>query len=143
MAQSQRNQPKLGIIILVIISLVIITSVIIYIFSVMSRNEKIAVEVAFAPSYATIEVGDKKLKNNATNYLKSGKYQVRIYAPDFESIFTEFEVNENARTFCGALNPATQRGYDLMRGELAPEFEAIQALPEPKINFPAFDGPQN
>lgn len=134
--RTQFHNHKFGVITLVIISLVIITSVIIYAVSIIDREGKVAINIAFAPSYATIELNGHKLKNNSINYLTAGEYQVRIYAPDFESIFSELEVNENTQIFYGALSPATQGGYDLMKGDLAPEFQKIQNLPEGKVNFP-------
>lgn len=123
--QSKRTVVKVGVIIAVIITLVIICYAV---FAFFFHMGKVKVEVIYAPHYAEVELNGKKVKNPSTHYLEPGEYEVKVWAPEFEEFSTKVQVDENTKYIYGSLNPATAKGEELSNDTLLDQFLEIEGI---------------
>lgn len=77
---------------LVILLLVIIGIIAIYINSLRYSS---TIDILVAPSFATVEVNDKVIKNNSKIKFEPGNYTIKISANDFISQELSIELKEN------------------------------------------------
>lgn len=93
----------------------------------ISRNGKIAVTIKYAPYSAEVTLDNEKLKNNAINYIKPGKYQLKISRQDFTTQEETVTIDETTEYLYGLLAPANERGEQISK-DRAQDFYEVQGI---------------
>lgn len=122
--QVKKRNTLIVIIIGSILFLAIITFAII---QLIGRIGKVSVNVSYAPFIAEVTANNVKLKNNTTNYLAPGEYQVTVSSPNFETLQETVTIKEDTTDIYGMLGPNTEEGqriYDKHQDD----FLEVQAL---------------
>lgn len=122
--QVKKRNTLIVIIIGSILFLAIITFAII---QLIGRIGKVSVNVSYAPFIAEVTANNVKLKNNATNYLAPGEYQVTVSSPNFETLQETVTIKEDTTDIYGMLGPNTEEGQRIY-DKYQDDFLEVQAL---------------
>lgn len=88
---------------------------------------KVKVQVTYAPFAAKVKIDDQNLRNNATNYIKPGKYNLTVELKDFKTITKEVEITESTTDLYGSLKPANEAGITYQKEHIK-EFQAVEGV---------------
>lgn len=122
--QVKKRNTLIVIIIGSILFLAIITFAII---QLIGRIGKVSVNVSYAPFIAEVTANNVKLKNNTTNYLAPGEYQVTVSSPNFETLQETVTIKEDTTDIYGMLGPNTEEGQRIY-DKYQDDFLEVQAL---------------
>lgn len=122
--QVKKRNTLIVIIIGSILFLAIITFAII---QLIDRIGKVSVNVSYAPFIAEVTANNVKLKNNTTNYLAPGEYQVTVSSPNFETLQETVTIKEDTTDIYGMLGPNTEEGQRIY-DKYQDDFLEVQAL---------------
>lgn len=122
--QVKKRNTLIVIIIGSILFLAIITFAII---QLIGRIGKVSVNVSYAPFIAEVTASNVKLKNNTTNYLAPGEYQVTVSSPNFETLQETVTIKEDTTDIYGMLGPNTEEGQRIY-DKYQDDFLEVQAL---------------
>ncbi len=119
---------KRNTLIVIIIGSILFLSIIIFaIIQLIGRIGKVSVNVSYAPFIAEVTANNIKLKNNATNYLAPGEYQVTVSSPNFETLQETVTIKEDTTDIYGMLGPNTEEGQRIY-DKYQDDFLEVQAL---------------
>ena len=97
------------------------------IIQLIGRIGKVSVNVSYAPFIAEVTANNVKLKNNTTNYLAPGEYQVTVSSPNFETLQETVTIKEDTTDIYGMLGPNTEEGQRIY-DKYQDDFLEVQAL---------------
>lgn len=119
---------KRNTLIVIIIGSILFLAIIIFaIIQLIGRIGKVSVNVSYAPFIAEVTANNIKLKNNATNYLAPGEYQVTVSSPNFETLQETVTIKEDTTDIYGMLGPNTEEGQRIY-DKYQDDFLEVQAL---------------
>lgn len=119
---------KRNTLIVIIVGGILFLAIIIFaIIQLIGRIGKISVNVSYAPFIAEVTANDIKLKNNTTNYLAPGEYQITVSSPNFETLQETVTIKEDTTDIYGMLGPNTEEGQKLY-DKYQNDFLEVQAL---------------
>lgn len=79
-------------------------------YTLIGRIGKVAVNVKYAPYVAEVSVDDKKLKNNAVNYLEPGEYTIKVSYDGFNPLEDQVIITTDTKNLYGMLNANSPEG---------------------------------
>lgn len=125
---TENQVKKRNTLIVIIIGSILFLAIIIFaIIQLIGRIGKVSVNVSYAPFIAEVTASNIKLKNNATNYLAPGEYQVTVSSPNFETLQETVTIKEDTTDIYGMLGPNTEEGQRIY-DKYQDDFLEVQAL---------------
>lgn len=91
------------------------------------RSGKVAVETKFAPFTATVTLNGEKINNNATNYIKSGTYELSVTLDHFRTISRSVTISESEKYLVAGLVSSDDEGKKIA-SDHAKDYSAVEAL---------------
>ena len=92
---------------------ILLVAILISITTLVSRIGKIPVQVKYAPYTATVKLNNVPIKNNATNYLTPGTYEVIVELEHFETLSSTITIDSSSEYLLGQLIPIDEEGQTI------------------------------
>lgn len=114
MKKKYSQVPKQIKIIIVAFGLLILVAIIAALVTNISRIDKVAVTIKYAPFNSVVYLNGKKVKNDSVNYLKEGDYELIAELEHFTANVENININNETEYILGKLNPSDTEGEEIM-----------------------------
>ena len=93
----------------------------------ISRIGKIPISVNYAPFSSEVFLNGQKLKNNSTNYISAGDYELSVKLEHFNSITKSISVSSDTKFILGSLTASDEAGEKIAK-ESQKDYLTVEGL---------------